>query len=130
MYFERNCLPIVPPVIALSCLGMRVSTRWAAGIGWTPVRQMVVSALIVLPLLGQAEVALQHLRHEVARKRVADTRTTAYAWTLENLPRGSRVLREAFTPHLSPERCLCRDLHISRPGSCPRQRSGKLTTTS
>jgi 4-amino-4-deoxy-L-arabinose transferase-like glycosyltransferase len=32
VYFERNCLPLMPPLIGLACVGIRAGVSWLAGI--------------------------------------------------------------------------------------------------
>jgi 4-amino-4-deoxy-L-arabinose transferase-like glycosyltransferase len=101
IYFERNCLPFVPALIALACVGLVAVVRAAKRlIRFAPGRQVVACALLALPLTFQARSAWEGLRFELSGKNHEDTRTTAYHWALRNLPRGARIYREAFTPHL------------------------------
>jgi 4-amino-4-deoxy-L-arabinose transferase-like glycosyltransferase len=101
VYFERNCLPFVPALIALAGVGLDTLGRTAFGlIRLAPGRQIVASALVALPLAFQARTSWEASRAELAADDHEDTRTTAYHWAVKNLPRGARIYREAFAPHL------------------------------
>ncbi len=101
VYFERNCLPFVPALIVLACVGLEGMVRAAVRVvRFAPGRQVTVCALVALPLALQARSSWEGLRFELSAKNHEDTRTTAYHWAVNNLPRGTRIFREAFTPQL------------------------------
>ena len=101
IYFERNCLPFVPALIALACVGLDAPARAAVRlIRRAPAKQVAACALVALPVALQAQSSWEGARFELAARNHEDTRTTAYHWAVKNLPRGARIFREAFTPQL------------------------------
>jgi len=105
VYFERNCLPLVPPAIALSCLVLR--RAWDGAVDLTerllPDANRRRAALIAGAVgVGAIQIAAvyQMQRGYALSIRKRDTRTAAYIWATRNLPIGARIVREAFTPQL------------------------------
>jgi hypothetical protein len=103
VYFARNCLPFVPPALALGAasvtcvanqLDRAVESRSHAA------RYAARAAIVIAALGMQAAEAYRTIRPEIAARAFVDPRIRAHRWFLEHVPPGSRVLREAFTPHL------------------------------
>jgi hypothetical protein len=118
VYFERNCLPLVPPAIALTCLVLRRAAAAAVALAprlldnakWRRVA-LIAAAICATAVPLQAAYEMQKLYALTIRKR--DTRTAAYIWATRHLPVGSRVLREAFTPQLDLSRRFVVDTRFS-----------------
>jgi 4-amino-4-deoxy-L-arabinose transferase-like glycosyltransferase len=101
VYFERNCLPVVPLLLVLAAAGLLAAVRRCRTLFRTPpAPQLAVGAVLALPFVLQVRAARGELAPYVLEKNREDTRTTAFRWAVQNLPQGSRILREAFTPHL------------------------------
>ncbi len=102
VFFERNCLPFLPLLLALSALGLRAVLDFVRDRGLPPKLRAAVIALVATALALEAHRAYDALEWVVVH-READPRTIAHRWAVTHVPPGSRILREAFTPHLHLE---------------------------
>jgi hypothetical protein len=98
--FERNLMPLVPFVSLLAgrfvadlAFGLK---RLLAGRS-APLARVWVAALLLL-LLAQPAVAAAG---NAQVQNLPDTRSVALEWVDANLPSGTTVVREAYTPQLS-----------------------------
>ncbi|HEX4337328.1 MAG TPA: glycosyltransferase family 39 protein [Polyangiaceae bacterium] len=103
VYFLRNCLPLVPPALALGAAFVTwVASRLDRAVeSRPPALRYAARAAIVTAVVGiQSAEAARTILPEVAARAFVDPRIRAHEWFLDHVPPGSRVLREAFTPHL------------------------------
>jgi hypothetical protein len=92
-YFGRWLLPILPIVILLAAYGGMALVRALAG--RAPRLAAPATALVAVALLAQGLVHSLHVDRVLAR---ADTRNSARAWLLANVPAGATVVIEPFVP--------------------------------
>jgi hypothetical protein len=92
VYFERNCLPLVPLSLVLTCCSLLAI--------WERLSRQPQIALGIAAAGVEAFAARRMVVPNIKTLGYEDTRTAAHRWAVANMPRGSRVLREAFTPHL------------------------------
>lgn len=98
VFFQRNCLPLVPLVLAFGALGVRALVDFArAHVRAAP---LFLWALAGVFAMLQARTSYAAIEPELAARAHADPRNLAQDWAIRNIPRGSSILREAFTPHL------------------------------
>jgi len=93
--FERNLLPMLPALLVLDALvacevwnRVRVSNR--------AVRLAIVAGAALLVMWPTALTALD------TRDALSDERADARAWIARNVPAGSTVVIEAYSPHVDP----------------------------
>jgi hypothetical protein len=98
LYWERWVLPLIPLVaIGFVYIIFNVSERLSARVSGKQVSALaaLIIVLAVVPLLsGTVSIAM-------AKAQNRDPRVVAYDWLMDNLPRGSSVLLESYTPQLS-----------------------------
>ena len=101
--FERNALALLPFVA--------IAAGWAVSkIVESPRRPALLAALFISIVLGNASFqALASWRH-AEEVTLPDTRVLAKLWIEQNLPAGSRVGREHYTPPLDRSRFEVTDL--------------------
>jgi hypothetical protein len=91
VHFARNLLPMVPFLVIAAA---RAAVHAA---GWLAARNRpgpaLTGTLLVVPALVLSVVAAVRLLQP-------DTRSVAYAWAAANLPGGSVVVRESYTPQI------------------------------
>ena len=92
-YFGRWLLPVLPLAILLAAYGGMALARAVAA--RTPRLAVPATALVALALLGQGLVYSVHVDRVLARP---DTRGSARAWLLANVPAGAKVVIEPFVP--------------------------------
>jgi hypothetical protein len=92
-YFGRWLLPVLPIVIVLAAYGGMALARALAA--RAPRIAAPAVALVAVALLAQGLVHSLHVDRVLAR---ADTRNSARAWLLANMPTGSKVVIEPFVP--------------------------------
>jgi len=114
LHFARNALPIVPYVaIAFGLLPGRLA-RWRARHATPPTsgdgagRFGVVALATLVIALGLIPALADDLA-TVRRSGAMDTRSIAYDWMLEHLPRNAIVAREQYTPQVRPDRFRLRN---------------------
>jgi hypothetical protein len=102
VFFPRNCLPLLPGLLALGSLGIQALCDWVASRVAAPsgARRALVPAIAGALALLQARAGYAAVGPELAARRHTDPRTVAHEWAVRHLPPGSRILREAFTPHV------------------------------
>ena len=110
VFFERNCLPFVPLLLALAAFGARAGCDFVRRrTERRRYRAVLPIGLAALVLVLQAHEAFDVVKTALSERGDADARTLAHRWATANSPAGARVLREAFTPHLHLERSLVVD---------------------
>jgi Dolichyl-phosphate-mannose-protein mannosyltransferase len=92
-YFGRWLLPVLPIAILLAAYGVVALARAAAE--RAPRFALPAAALVVVALLAQGLVHSLHVDRVLAHP---DTRGSARAWLLANVPAGSSVVIEPFVP--------------------------------
>ena len=102
VYFSRNMLVIIPFISLLSGYAANELFDWVfnAGILKNKLIKHSVLILIVLILIAQSLVQASGYWNKI---NLTDTRTISKQWIEQNLPKGSKILRESFTPELSNE---------------------------
>lgn len=95
MVVRRNALPLLPLAAVLAAVGVArlAETRLLARLGR--------GALPALAVLALALPSWATLRQAVGFAR-ASTRDQAQAWIRGNIPRGSTLVKESYTPELDP----------------------------
>ena len=94
---ERNLIPILPFICLLGAdLGWRITRRLGHG-------RTAAAAFALVVCLVAAPGVLSCLRYDRQLSR-QDTRTVALEWIEANLPPGSRIAREEYTPQVSADR--------------------------
>ncbi|MCP3963776.1 MAG: hypothetical protein GY719_38560 [bacterium] len=97
MVVERNLYPALPPIAVFLGVGIVTLAAWL-GERAPAFRQWLAAGLGAVCLLPQvAAVAAQDLAY--ARD---STRQQAARWMHANLPYGTRIFKERYTPNLSP----------------------------
>jgi 4-amino-4-deoxy-L-arabinose transferase-like glycosyltransferase len=100
--FERNLVPLVPYLAILAGVAVgRVAPSFGA---WPRIQRdlprlassVIATALVCVGLVqaGSASIAVDKML------LLPDTRTEALSWIEQNLPAGSRIVREQFTPQV------------------------------
>lgn len=98
LFWERWAIPLVP----LACIGMALAlARIFELIGDR--RKLRLAMSIAAPLLIWTPLAPVTYVDATARAFNRDTRARSMEWIVENLPRGTPILLEAFSPALSSE---------------------------
>lgn len=100
MALERNLLPILPVCAAI--LGCGLAGVWRGILGARPLGRFRHPAAALLVAGALATPALASAIHAV-RFAQPTTGEQAAAWIEENLPPGSFLVQEAYTPRLAPE---------------------------
>ena len=98
--WARWVLPAVPFLCALAAIGLvqvfawvsRVSSRWVAA----GVATAIAAVAVAGPAWTSVPWTMAAARH--------DSRDIAWRWIMTNVPDGSRILVEAYTPQLPPDR--------------------------
>jgi hypothetical protein len=114
LHYARNALPIVPYVaIAVGLLPGRLA-RWRERRASPPpsgdsARRFGVVALATLVIALALIPALADDVATVGRSGATDTRSIAYDWMLEHLPRNAIVAREQYTPQVRPDQFRLRN---------------------
>lgn len=98
LYWQRWIIPIIPIALLFAAKAVWTMVDFIAqhrpmSMRWE--KPMAVALIIVLSVVPLH----QSLRH-VYRSNLPDTRTLATQWILENIPPGSRIARERFTPFI------------------------------
>jgi hypothetical protein len=97
LYWERWALPLIPLLaVGFAYLASTAFTRLIrrVTIGSAIIVAVLAAVTIVPPLLASAKDAERRLNNR-------NSRVVAYDWVLTNLPAGSRVLLETYSPQLS-----------------------------
>ena len=102
--FERNLLVVVPFLAVLGGLGMiaiadafgRLLARVRPGRPWR-------AAALVGLFVGTVAVTAPLTAMTLASFDAIDTRSIALDWITSNLPRGSRIVRERYTPQVDQQ---------------------------
>ena len=94
---QRNLYPALPPLAVLLGVGVWTLARWAGSRLRSPraarwAAPALAGAVLAAPLW---RVTLQEISY-----RRASTRQLASAWIYHNLPHGSRILKERYTPNI------------------------------
>lgn len=98
--WPRWVLPAVPFLCVLAAVGLgEVLTAVSRLVPARPARG-VASVLALLAVAGPAAVSLAWTQAVVR----GDTRDEAWRWIIDNVPAGSAILGEAYTPQLPPDR--------------------------
>jgi 4-amino-4-deoxy-L-arabinose transferase-like glycosyltransferase len=107
VHFDRNMTALVPVLAILAGVGVAVIARAAAKLaaaGGDRAARLAAAAaagtLVALAALPQAAATEAHM----ARLALPDTRVLAKQWIEANLPAGSRIAREQYTPTLDTTR--------------------------
>lgn len=100
MAMERNLLPILPVCAIVLGSGLAGVWQWLGrtrfpGRLGVPAAALLVAAALVAPALATTTTVVRLARQT--------TREQAAAWIGENLPPGSFLVQEAYTPRLAPE---------------------------
>ncbi len=117
---ERNLAPVIPVLAALAGVGVagiseyltssvvkRLSARaWAPRILSSRVLSSVGPSVAIV-LLAAAVPAWSTLQQTVSLARFS-TRDIAARWLVDELPAGTRLFRESYTPRLPPEHFFLR----------------------
>ena len=93
--YERNLLPLIPP---LAILGGVATAALIARPG-----RLFTAMAIALVTIGSVSAFKASVEADLALLR-PDTRTVALDWINANVPAGSRIARENYTPQPSPDR--------------------------
>jgi len=106
MVVERNLAPAIPVAAALAGVGLgalaeRLRHTFPSG---RSAGHILTAAILAVALLGPA----LRLVPQVVGLARDSTREHAARWMVRNLPQGARVLRESYTPRLSPEHFFLR----------------------
>lgn len=99
--FERNLLPLIPAFAILVGIGVADLGRLVH------VRRLGHAAIAVVAVGLVAIGCAQSLRIDIGRDQAflrTDTRTVALEWINANVPPGSRIARENYTPQPAPDR--------------------------
>ena len=99
--FERNLLPLFPVFAILAGIGI------AAGLEST--RRLVQAVALAVLVVSVTVSAWEDVRID-RRIDAPDTRTVAIDWINANIPPGSSIAREYYTPQLDPGRYSARVL--------------------
>lgn len=98
LYWQRWAIPLVP----LAAIGIALAlSQLFQMLGERP--KIRLATLIAAPILILAPLAQATYADTTARAFNRDTRTRSMDWIRENLPRGTTILLEAFSPALSIE---------------------------
>jgi 4-amino-4-deoxy-L-arabinose transferase-like glycosyltransferase len=114
LHFARNALPIVPYVaIAVGLLPGRLA-RWRERRAGPPpsgdgAGRFAVVALATLVIALALIPALADDVATIRRSGATDTRSIAYDWMLEHLPRNAIVAREQYTPQIRQDQFRLRN---------------------
>lgn len=102
VFFPRNCLPLLPALLALGSLGIQsLCDLVASRVALLPhARRWFMPAVVGTLALLQVRAGFAAVGPELAARKSTDPRSVAQQWAVRHLPPGSRILREAFTPHL------------------------------
>ncbi len=106
VHFERNMVPVLPFLAALAGLGcirfLEAARRQGAGPSRSVVRLGVwaVVALLTVSIYHQGVMSLAHAK----RITLPNTRWISKQWIETNLPSGSKIAVEFYTPPIDPER--------------------------
>lgn len=104
MVVKRNLAPAIPILatlagVALVATATKIAGRWAG-----PQRTACTTALVVLALAAPTWATA----HQLVGLTRLSTREVALRWMVDSLPRGTRVLRESYTPRLPPDHFFLR----------------------
>ena len=100
---NRTLLPATPFLFLLAASMLATLFERAQGLRSTGVRQTATAALIGLVAVALAQPIYRTAVRAIELKTV-DGRETARVWIEENLPPGSKVALEAFSPFVDPAR--------------------------
>lgn len=101
VFFPRNCVPLLPPIVALSASGLRgLSDLGVSKARGVEGKRTAAIAFAAFTMVLQLWFGYGALAPSFRARRLADTRTAAEEWFEGHVPAGATVLREAFTPHL------------------------------
>ena len=101
VHFDRNLMPVVPYLAVLGGIGVEAVVGFASAIPRIVRRPWLDRWSVLAAALVLAVACWQPLAADVANGRslqLPDTRTLALEWIQANLPRGSAIVREAYTP--------------------------------
>jgi hypothetical protein len=97
-------LPIYPSLAVLGGFGAIEAGRRLGAVG---ARVQLGWALVVLVAVG---FQLSRAADESSLLAAEDVRTTALHWIVDNLPPGSRIVREGYTPEVPGDRFRASDI--------------------
>ncbi len=92
---RRNLMPVLPFIAAVLGCGLAALYDWCSARWRRPAAAIALSAVFVLPAATTGLL--------LARQSVPTTRDAAAAWLRENLPPGSFLVQEQYTPIVGPE---------------------------
>jgi predicted membrane-bound mannosyltransferase len=109
LQFSRNLVPLLPVLAVAAGVGAAGAGTWIArhlaralpqaGLRARPIVTLAPPVILAVALL-LGTVALANSAWQPA---ALDTRTIAFDWIRTNIPAGSRIAREVYTPQLGPE---------------------------
>ena len=100
VYFERNLLPCLPALAVLVAAGVSAGqsllTRLIPLERWRVMGHRLIVGLVLAVVLSSVVRTWSFYE----RRRGPDIKTVALAWCVANIPSGSRILAESYTPHV------------------------------
>jgi hypothetical protein len=110
VHFERNALPLVAPLIMLGALalhGLWLKLRARAS---TPLASRLAAGALAL-MFGFSVVNDTAAVLQQGRDRRVNPRSTAERWIRENVPKGSDITLEGYTPWVEPSDYRLHSVH-------------------
>lgn len=98
---DRTILPVIPFLDIFAAMFLLSVFRWLNQT--QPLRRPVISAICIALFAGMIFTPLQSAIASDARLNQTDSRETARVWIERNLPRGSRIALEAYSPYVDQQ---------------------------